>query len=76
MTPAMAGAIHARERLAEAAEQMAAARPDAEGLARDDADYLRAFRETCLAMAGRLRAMDAPSEPRRDVLRGVSGRGR
>jgi len=71
--PAMVGKFHARQRLAEAAEALAQNRTANPDLDAADAEYLEAFRETCLAIAGRLRAMDAPANGLEGTLRGVSG---
>lgn len=55
MTPEQVGRVHALQRLAEAAETLAATRAPRPGLDAADAAYLAAYAETCAGIAARLR---------------------
>lgn len=54
-TPEQVGRAHALQRLAEAAETLAASKAPRDGLAPADAAYLAAYAKTCADIAERLR---------------------
>lgn len=76
LSPEAVGAFHARQRLAETAETLAAMRSDRPELPEDQRGYLEAYRNTCTSIAARLRAVDGTANGREGTLGGVSGRGR
>jgi hypothetical protein len=78
LSPEAVGRYHARQRIAERAEELAALRfaADDRTVAEDVRAYLAAYRDTCAEIAKRLRAVDALENGQEGTLRGVSGNGR